>query len=118
MDLILILQYLHQFNQIVRRMIMKRITNKRFRHYMKHGTFTEYVDSESKKDPKNIFSPPTDPQLAVYFLRDYLLGEDWYTPDPISTNQANTEIVHEILMKYSRRYRKECKLYEKKHKKF
>lgn len=82
----------------------KRITHKRF---------TEYMTEESKKDPDNIFDPPTKPEIAIEFLKDYLLGEDWYVSDPLGPNQVNTEIVHEILYKYSRRYRKEYKKYIK-----
>lgn len=77
--------------------------------------FTEYI--EEKKDPDNIFDPPTEPQLAVNFLKEYLLGENWYVVDPIGTKQVNTAIVHDILYKYSKKYRKEYKAYIKKSKK-
>lgn len=43
------------------------------------------------------------------FIIDYLLGEDWYVVDPIGRQQVNEIALHEILEKYSRRYRKECK---------
>lgn len=58
-------------------------------------------------DDYGIFAPPMDAQTAVGFLRRYLLGENWYSVNPISTEQINTEIVHEILMKHSKEYRKE-----------
>lgn len=72
-------------------------------------TFTEWLEAEYAKDENkdNICPPPLNAQLAVDFLKDYLLGEDWYVVMPISTEQANTEIVHAILKKYSKKYRKE-----------
>lgn len=53
--------------------------------------------------------PPCKDALAIKFLKDYLLGEDWYVVNPVSHEQCNTQLVHEILMKYSRQYRKEYK---------
>lgn len=47
-----------------------------------------------------IFSPPMDAQVAVHELCRHLLGEDWYTANPISQEQINTEIVYEIERKY------------------
>ena len=67
--------------------------------------FTEWLDS---RESYGVFSPPIDAQTAVDFLQRYLLGEDWYTVQT-NTEQINTEIVHEILYKYSKKYRKEWK---------
>ena len=69
--------------------------------------FTEWLRDYA--EDCGIFSPPLDAQMAVDFLQNYLLGEDWYVINPISTQQANTEVVHTILYKYSRKYRKEWK---------
>lgn len=69
--------------------------------------FTEWLDNECSKDPDNMRPPPLDAQLAVHFLKDYLLGENWFSTMPMSTKQVNTEIVDAILDKYSRKYRKE-----------
>lgn len=44
--------------------------------------------------------PPMDAQVAVNELCRYFLGEDWYVIMPISTKQANTEIVYAIESKY------------------
>lgn len=68
--------------------------------------YTEWLEKNWVKD--NIFPPALDPQLALQFLKEYLLG-DWYSMNPISTQQINCEIVHEILYKYSKEYRKEHK---------
>ena len=54
--------------------------------------------------------------MAIDFLKTYLLGEDWYTVNPISQEQINTEIVFEILFKYSKRFKKEYKIMKKKSK--
>lgn len=70
-------------------------------------SFVEWLREESKRDE---LCPPSLPShLAVDYLCNYLLGEDWYCVMPIHAEQVNTEIVHAILMKYSRRYRKEYK---------
>ena len=60
-----------------------------------------------KAEDCGIMQPPLNAQLAVDFLKDYLLGEDWYVVNPVNTEQCNTQIVHEVLMKYSKEYRKE-----------
>lgn len=72
-------------------------------------TFTEHLDEVNKKYNCGIFSSPTTDKEAFNFVCDYLLGEDWITPNPLSFEQVNTEMVHEILYKYSKRYRKEYK---------
>lgn len=53
-----------------------------------------------------VFSPPMKAQAAIDFLCRYLLGDSWYSIQT-NTEQINTEIVHEILLKYSREYRRE-----------
>ena len=68
-------------------------------------TLTDWLKNDA--EDCGIFSPPMEAQMAVDFLKQYLLGEDWYCVNPISTKQINTEIVHQILWKYSRKYRKE-----------
>ena len=74
-----------------------------------------YVDwFRENKEPDNLCDPPLDPQLALQFLCDYLLGEDWYVVMPESQKQVNSTIVDEILFKYSKQYRKEVKEYSKK----
>lgn len=47
-----------------------------------------------------IFSPPMDAQTALNELCRHFLGSDWYTVNPISTRQVNTEIVYEIERHY------------------
>jgi hypothetical protein len=47
-----------------------------------------------------IFAPPMDAQVALNELAHHLLGEDWYSVNPVSQEQINTEIVYEIERKY------------------
>ena len=69
------------------------------------NTFTHWLRYEA--EDCGIMQPPLDAQKALGFLCNYLLGEDWYVVNPVNTEQCNTQLVHEILMKYSREYRKE-----------
>ena len=74
-------------------------------------TFTDWLENDSIDC--GIMSPPMEAEKALSFLTDYLLGENWYVVAPISPKQVNTNIAHEILWKYSKRYRKEWKQYRK-----
>lgn len=68
--------------------------------------FTEWLKHDAKDC--GVFAPPMDAQLALDFLADYLLPDGWYCMGT-STAQANTEIVHDILWRYSKKYRKELR---------
>lgn len=76
-------------------------------------SFTEWLKLENAKDPDNILPPELDFEKAIYFLKNYLLGEDWYVNYSGSAKQINTDIVYNILRKYSKKFRKELKVYEK-----
>ena len=69
--------------------------------------FTYWLDYES--EDCGILQPPLEAQKALDFLMIYLLGEDWYVVNPVNTEQCNTQLVYEILYKYSRAFRKEIK---------
>ena len=43
-------------------------------------TFTEWLEKDS--EGCGMLSPPMNPQQAMDFLKDYLLGEDWYVINP------------------------------------
>lgn len=60
-----------------------------------------------------ILEPPMEAQDALNFLKDYLLGEDWYVTNPVNQLQVNTDIVFEILIEHSKEFRKEWKKYLK-----
>lgn len=73
--------------------------------------FTCWIDGETKHN--KVTCPTLDAQVALEFLQNYLLGENWYIVDPLCNAQANVEVVHTILYKYSRKYRKEYKKWRK-----
>ena len=62
-----------------------------------------------KDDSYGICPAPTEAQLALYILCDYLLGENFYVAMPLRVEQVNTEIVYTILDRYSREFRKDKK---------
>jgi hypothetical protein len=74
--------------------------------------FTYWLKYEA--EDCGILQPPLDAQKALNFLKDYLLGEDWYVVNPVNTQQCNTQIVWEILEKYSTEFNKEKKRWYKK----
>lgn len=76
-------------------------------------SFIEWLKSENSKDQDNILPPELDFEKAIYFLKNYLLGEDWYVNYPGSAKQITTDIVYDILKKYSKKFRKELKTYRK-----
>ena len=77
-------------------------------------TYTEWLNKNWDKN--NMFPPSLDPQTALDFLQEYLLGEDYYIVNPMPNIQANCEVVHDILYKYSKQYRKERKQWQRTHK--
>ena len=44
-----------------------------------------------------IFCPPTTEKEALEVLTEHFLGKDWYSNNPVSNEQVNTEIVSLIL---------------------
>ena len=73
--------------------------------------FTQFIEDSYIKDSD---CPPfLDSQKAIDFLCDYLLGENYYIINPISTTQVDADIVFDILKKYSKKFRKEYKKYLK-----
>lgn len=78
-------------------------------------TFTDWLEYEA--EDCGLCAPPLESQKALHFLKDYLLGENWYVVMPVNDEQVNSVLVHEILLKYSRKYRKEYKRYMKRFKK-
>ena len=51
-------------------------------------------------DEDNIFCPPTSDYEGLNILIKHFLGDNWYTVNPISHEQVNTEAIMEILCKY------------------
>ena len=81
---------------------------------MINNSFLKWLKKENEKDKENMMPVSLNAQLAISFLKDYLLGQDWYFPSPASAEQVNTEIVYEILEKYSKEFKKELKQLRKK----
>ena len=53
-----------------------------------------------------IFPPPMKPQTAVNELCRFILGDDWYSVNPLGAEQINTEIVYTIERKLiNRKYK-------------
>ena len=77
-------------------------------------SFIDWV--KENKEKNNLCDPEMDPQLALNLLKIYLIP-DYYCVMPQNTKQVNTAIVFDILYKYSRKFRKEYKLYLKELKK-
>ena len=74
-------------------------------------TLTEFMDEryKNRKDKDNIFGVGISDTEFRRFITDYLLGENWYVTDPLGQTQINEIALYEILEKYSKRYKKECK---------
>lgn len=64
-------------------------------------------------DDDDFFPPELEPQRAIHMVVDYLLGDDWYFVNPVNAKQGNVYILHAILIKYSRKYRREVKKYKR-----
>jgi hypothetical protein len=69
-------------------------------------TFTYWLN---RAEDCGIMQPPLNAQKALDILKDYLLGEDWYVVNPVNTEQCNTQLVYEILSKYSKEFNDEKK---------
>jgi len=75
---------------------------------------TDWFENDAKDC--GLCDPPMKADLAIEFLKNYLLGENWYVTMPENGEQCNTAIVTEILYKYSSKFRKELKLKKKRRK--
>jgi hypothetical protein len=66
---------------------------------MKPNEFIDKINKDSKFD-YGIFSPPTKAQDGLNILIEHFLGKEWYTVNPISQEQVNTEVIYDILRLY------------------
>ena len=75
-------------------------------------TLTEFIEEryKNREDKDNMFGVGISDTEFRRFIIDYLLGEDWYVVNPLVQTQINEIALYEILEKYSKRYRKECKV--------
>lgn len=72
---------------------------------------TEFMEEryKNREDKDNIFGVGVSDSEFRQFIIDYLLGKDWYVVDPLGQTQINEIALYEILEKYSKQFRKECK---------
>ena len=66
----------------------------------------ECYDFDDFKEKILIFSANLN-DIAIEFIKDYLLNENWYTVNPVSNEQVYTEILIDVLDRYSKKYKKE-----------
>jgi len=60
----------------------------------------DFVNKQKEKyGDFGIFYPPSTDKEALDALTEHFLGKDWYTANPVSSEQVNTEIVALILDK-------------------
>jgi hypothetical protein len=60
----------------------------------------EFVNKQKEKYGNfGIVYPPSTDKEAFSALTEHFLGKDWYTANPINSDQVNTEIVALILDK-------------------
>lgn len=77
-------------------------------------TLTEYMNDKyrNREDKDNIFGVGiTDSEFRMFII-DYLLGSDWYVVDPLSQKQINEIALFDILNRYSKKFKKERKIWE------
>lgn len=74
-------------------------------------TFTEWLEDNKEY---GILPPPMELEQFEKFLIQYLFDKEPQIVMPISEKQARTEILFDILSKYSKKFRKEWKTYFKK----
>lgn len=84
--------------------MLKRIEEERAAY---ESSFTKWLDDNWDED--NMLPPALDADEALVFLKYYLLGPDWCVYYPGSSEQIITEMIYDILKKYSKKFRKECK---------
>ena len=60
-----------------------------------------------------LFPTPMPAQVALDILTSYLLGDGFYIALPVNQEQGNAIITEQILDKFSRKWRKDWKNFEK-----
>ena len=73
----------------------------------------DWLDKKNKGD--NILAPAMSDKEFIGFIMEYLCP-DYVSPNPISHEQINTEVLFEVLNKYSKKFKKEVKKSKKDYK--
>lgn len=76
-----------------------------FKKYENNKQIADRIIKLTNGKDYGIFPPPMDAQTAVDELCRYLLGDDWYSVNPLGSKQINTEIVYEIECRYKKHRR-------------
>ena len=60
------------------------------------------LEQLAEKDPFNygLMPPPIEAQEGLTILINHFLGENWYSMNPISQEQVNTEAICQILEQF------------------
>lgn len=71
----------------------------------------DYMDEKyrNREDKRNIFGVGITDKEFVDYTIEYLLGKDWYVVVPLGRTQINEIALQDILLKHSKRFRKEHK---------
>lgn len=77
-------------------------------------TMSYFYDWLKNNDTNNIFCPPMSDTEVVDMLQHYLCS-DYISVNPVRRHQYNTEWVYHVLMKYSKKFRKEFKAERRKY---
>lgn len=72
------------------------------------GKFYDWMKEADKGNEDNLCPPGMSSDDALHMLSAYLMGEHYYTFS-LTPTQSNTELVYDILSKYSPKFRAERK---------
>lgn len=74
-------------------------------------TISEFFKEKysARKDKDNIYGVGMSDTEFRHFIIQYLLPENCYVVDPIGQTQVNEIAIHEILTRYSKKFRQERK---------
>lgn len=77
------------------------------KEYPMLNRFIQMQIEHEQTHPKELFPIPIDNrQFIIDCFLEGLLGPDWYTTWPCGDSQINPMILNEILLKYSKPYRR------------
>lgn len=73
-----------------------------FKKYETNEETADRIFKLTDNKDNGLFAPAMNAQTALNELCHFFLGDDWYSVNPISTEQINTEIVYEIERVYQK----------------
>lgn len=72
-----------------------------------------YNKYKEREDKDNMYGVGISNSDMIYYLKKYLLGENWCVCDPIGDNQINEIALFDILEKYSPKFKREYKKWKR-----